>query len=128
MQILSGEAFQTLLLSPDFHFKTEYLKLLKDKASEMLNQWSSDILEVWTEVFALTLAKLVKRDGDTKHCLDCKQVTVKMNDKNQAIKVRIKGALLLGFVAKYDSLGSPDLFEEYFLSEKSRNRLILTIC
>ena len=94
----------------------------------MLNQWSSDILEVWTEVFALTLARLVKRDSDTKHCLDCKQVTVKMNDKNQAIKVRIKGALLFGFVAKYDSLGSPDLFEEYFLSDKSRNRLILTIC
>jgi hypothetical protein len=42
-----------------------------------------------------------------------------MGDRNQTTKVRIKSAVLLGFLAKYDSLGSPELFEKYFLSDAS---------
>jgi len=40
-----------------------------------------------------------------------------MGDRNQAIKVRIKAALLLGFLAKYNSMGCPKIYEEHFLHE-----------
>ena len=52
-----------------------------------------------------------------------------MGDRNQTIKVRIKAAVLLGFLAKYDSLGSPELYEQYFLSDlKQKTRLFSTVC
>jgi hypothetical protein len=38
-----------------------------------------------------------------------------MSDCNQAIKVRIKAASLLGYIAKYNSLGDKELFQVYFL-------------
>ena len=40
-----------------------------------------------------------------------------MSDRNQPIKVRIKGASLIGFIAKYDSLGSSDIYKNFFFAE-----------
>jgi hypothetical protein len=36
----------------------EFLKLLKNEAIQMLSQWSADILEIWTEVYAYTVASI----------------------------------------------------------------------
>ena len=64
-----------------------------------------------------------------KNLEDCKKIVFRMNDRNQSIKVRIKAATLLGFVAKYNSLGSGAVFEEFFLSDKpSRVKLINQVC
>ena len=44
-----------------------------------------------------------------------------MIDRNQTIKVRIKGASLIGLVAKLKSLGSnKEKFEQYFMEKKLR--------
>lgn len=59
MQILTGEAFLTLLKAPGFVFVSKFLDLLKSQAIKMLALWNSDILEVWVEVYAITLSKLV---------------------------------------------------------------------
>lgn len=40
-----------------------------------------------------------------------------MSDRNQTIKVRIKAASLVGQLAKYDSLGDPERFRQFFLSK-----------
>lgn len=34
--------------------------LIKDECIKMLQQWSADILEIWTEVYTLTLSALTK--------------------------------------------------------------------
>ena len=92
----------------------------------MLSQWSADILEIWTEVYTLSLSALTKQrkknsGGDPKDLeaiyLECKQTVMKMSDRNQAIKVRIKAASLVGYLAKYDSVGDPELFDQYFLQK-----------
>ena len=45
----------------------------------------------------------------------------KMIYRNQTIKVRIKGASLIGLVAKLKSLGSnKEKFEQYFMEKKLR--------
>ena len=59
MQILVGESFIVLLKSKGFYFLDQYLIEIKSESLKMLQQWSADILEVWTEVYALVLAKLV---------------------------------------------------------------------
>lgn len=43
-----------------------------------------------------------------------------MMDRNQTIKVRIKAASLLGFLAKYNSLGKSEHFENFFIQNKLR--------
>ena len=62
---------------------------VKAESINMLQQWSADILEIWTEVYTLTLAaltKLKRRSGDTKDLestyLECKQTVQKMSDRN----------------------------------------------
>ena len=97
---------------------------VKAESINMLQQWSADILEIWTEVYTLTLAaltKLEKRSGDTKDLestyLECKQTVQKMSDRNQTIKVRIKAASLVGQLAKYDSIGDPERFRQFFLQK-----------
>ena len=37
-------------------FKDEYLIDLKKDALQMVDQWSTDIVEIWIEVYALVLA------------------------------------------------------------------------
>ena len=43
-----------------------------------------------------------------------------MTDRNQTIKTRVKAASLLGFIAKYNSLSSPEIFEQTFITTKLR--------
>ena len=81
--------------------------MLKDQSLQMLQQWSPDILEIWTEVYALVVSKLVKTGKDfAKTTEECRKTVSRMADRNQAIKVRIKVPGLIGFLAKYDSIGS----------------------
>ncbi len=85
----------------------------------MLAEWSTDILEIWTEVYAMVLSQLQKKtDKRDKYNAACRKTIVHMSDRNQAIKVRIRVAGLLGFLAKYDSMGSVDKYVQLFLSEQ----------
>ena len=84
----------------------------------MLAEWSADILEIWTEVYAIVLSQIQKKtDKGDKYNNSCRKTVVKMSDRNQAIKVRIRVAGLVGFLAKYDSMGSADKYKQFFLSE-----------
>lgn len=84
MQILTGEAFLSLLKAADQVQLTErVLMQIKEQAIAMLQQWSADILEIWAEVYSLTLAGLTKlkrkqTGGDLKELepayLECKQM------------------------------------------------------
>ena len=40
-----------------------------------------------------------------------------MSERNQTIKVRIKAASLVGQLAKFNSLGDPELFQSLFLQK-----------
>ena len=58
--------------------KKEHLNTLNQEAKNMLSVWSADILEIWTEVYSLSLAQLValsSNDADELLRLrtDCKQ-------------------------------------------------------
>jgi hypothetical protein len=55
MQILAGESFLILLKNKEFCFKDKYLVALKDESLKMMKSWSQDILEIWIEVYAITL-------------------------------------------------------------------------
>ena len=94
MCILTGEAFLTLLKSPEFIFVEKYLDLLKIETLKILSLWNFDLLEIWVEVYALVLAKLVKLDrGDLPSLQEeCRKTLIGMAERNQAIKVRIKAA------------------------------------
>ena len=96
----------------------------------MLQQWSTDILDIWTEVYALVLAKLIKDDVDKLNNQDeCRKTVAKMADRNQSIKVRTKVASLLGFLEKYESLGTSDLYKRYFISDsKQKTRIVSVVC
>jgi hypothetical protein len=48
-----------------------------------------------------------------------------MAERNQAVKVRVKSANLLGFLAKYNSLGSPKLYKKSFLDKA---RIVAGVC
>ena len=60
MQILTGEAFLALLKSDEVNLTEKVLLQVKAEAIHMLQQWSADILEIWTEVYTLALAALTK--------------------------------------------------------------------
>lgn len=58
--------------------KKEHLTKLHQEAKNMLCVWSADILEIWTEVYSLSLAQLVAQSSDDEEELtrlrnDCKQ-------------------------------------------------------
>jgi hypothetical protein len=63
LQILAGEAFLTLLKAEGFHFVPQFLDRLRAEAVLMLQLWSSDILEIWTEVYALAIARKTSTTG-----------------------------------------------------------------
>ena len=90
----------------------------------MLQLWSSDILEIWTEVYALAIARKTSTIG-SMDLDECKQTVLKMAERNQAMKVRVKSANLLGFLAKYNSLGSPELYKKSFLGKA---RIVAGVC
>jgi hypothetical protein len=50
----------------------------------MLSQWSADILEIWTEVYALVLSKIVARNLESSKddIEECKKTVYAMMDKN----------------------------------------------
>ena len=100
---------------------------LKKEAIVMLGQWSADILEIWTEVYALTLAKIVEKVGNCSeadgHIDECVRIVQRMTDRNQTIKVRIKAASLLGFLAKFNSLGNAEKFYKLLIANK-----LMAIC
>jgi hypothetical protein len=56
LQILAGESFLVLLRAQNFEILDRFLVEMKDLSLWMLQQWSADILEVWVEVYAMTLA------------------------------------------------------------------------
>lgn len=56
MQILAGEAYLILLKYKQFKFKSEFLLKLKEDSLAMIQQWSNDIIEIWIEVYAITLS------------------------------------------------------------------------
>lgn len=99
-------------------FKEDILEKLRSESSKLIRLWSSDILEIWIEVYALALAeltKLRKKQGsfdeykqETQQ--ECKQLVQKMIDRNQSNKIRIKGATLIGLLAKYSSIGDPEAY------------------
>ena len=62
MQILVGEALLTLLKVEGFIFVNKYLHQLKNVALEMLKLWNADIIEIWVEVYAIVLAKMVREE------------------------------------------------------------------
>lgn len=117
MKMLVGEAFLTLLKSTQIKIQSKFLVLLEQESTKMLAEWSSDILEIWTEVYAIVLAQLNKIEKTEKYNTACRKIVVTMSDRNQAIKVRIQVASLIGFLAKYDSIGSVDKYVQMFLSE-----------
>ena len=109
-------------------FTKSVLFKIKDQSLVMLQQWSADILEIWAEVYSLSLARITqlekqnqKLQGDLSDLdplfQECKQIVQKMSDRNQTIKVRIKAASLVGQLAKFDSLGSPETFRSFFLAK-----------
>jgi hypothetical protein len=60
LQIFCGEAIHTLLKEPSFEFLEEFKPLLLQRSQEMLDLWDSEVLDIWTEVFALAVARLNK--------------------------------------------------------------------
>ena len=96
---------------------------IKIEAIRMLQQWSADILEIWTEVYTMAFSEIVKLNRKQPVAeleslfLECKQTVQKMSDRNQTIKVRLKAASLVGQLAKYDSLGDPERFKSFFLQK-----------
>ncbi len=63
-------------------------------------------------MYALVVSKITKEKyGNVSNAEDCRKTVVQMGDRNQTIKVRIKADVLLGFLAKYDSLSSTELYE-----------------
>lgn len=87
----------------------------------MLQLWSADILEIWVEVYALTLKSLVAnaRENEKAKLQDeCRKKVLAMADRSQSVKVRVKASNLLGFLAEYDSLGSADIFKQYFVVDE----------
>lgn len=99
----------------------------------MLSLWNSDILEIWVEVYALTMSQLIKQEEFKDQVTDlkeeCRKTVITMAERNQTIKVRIKSADLLGFIAKYDSLGCKTTFKTFFIADvNNRNRILSAIC
>jgi len=123
MQILTGEAFLILLKCEQVLLTERVLIQIKIEAIRMLQQWSADILEIWTEVYTMALSEIVKLNRKQPVAeleslfLECKQTVQKMSDRNQTIKVRLKAASLVGQLAKYDSLGDPERFKSFFLQK-----------
>lgn len=83
----------------------------------MIDQWSADVIEIWIEVYALTLKYIVSRQI-TSGALktedfreECKKIVKNMTNQKQMCKVRMKGTSLMGLIAQYDSLGSSQLYE-----------------
>ena len=96
----------------------------------MLGQWSVDILEVWIEVYARSLAQLMRRGVNEQELNssmmkkedelsgaeinnlreECKREVLRITDRNQSMKVRVKAAALIGQLAKHRSLGGDPLF------------------
>ena len=58
---MAGESFLVLLRAQNFEILDRFLVEMKDLSLWMLQQWSADILEVWTEVYAMALAQITKR-------------------------------------------------------------------
>ncbi len=63
----------------------------------------------------MTLARLIERVGYSskeagEYIAECVRIVQRMPDRNQTIKVRIKADSLLGFLAKYHSVGDPERF------------------
>ena len=61
MKIIVGEAFLTLLKCDQITIELQYLVKLETISKEMLNNWNSDILEIWIEVYAIVISKLVNK-------------------------------------------------------------------
>ena len=99
--------------------KKEHLNTLNQEAKNMLGVWSADILEIWTEVYSLSLAQLVAQSSEDADELlrlrnDCKHQLTAMSEGNQPIKVRIKAASMLGQVAELDALGDSKTYLNFF--------------
>ena len=59
----------------------------------MLNNWNADMLEIWIEVYAIVISKIIKKKSlNTKVLEECRNKVANMSDRNQTIKVRIKVA------------------------------------
>ena len=76
----------------------------------MLSLWSEDILEVWTEVYAVASGCLIKVQSKLQVQQECRNTMNMMSEGNQPIKVRIKAARLLGQMAQFDSVGDGQIY------------------
>ena len=94
----------------------------------MLNNWNTDMLEIWIEVYAIVISKIVNKKGVNKSEVldDCKQKVTTMSDRNQTIKVRIKVAQFVGLLAKYKAFGNSTQFEIMIL--KSTKKIFNILC
>lgn len=50
-----------------------------------------------------------------------------MADRTQSVKVRVKAANLLGFLAKYDSMGSAVTFKHFFIADEQKRTRIVSL-
>lgn len=62
----------------------EFLVQIKNESLKMLSCWSADILEIWTEVYAMVLSQIVTRnlDSNKDDIFECKKTVYTMMDKN----------------------------------------------
>lgn len=107
--------------------------MLKKETLQMLSLWNTDILEIWVEIYAIIMSKLIKleefQEQSTVLKEECRKAVITMAERNQAAKVRIKAANLLGLLAKYDSLGCKQTFKNYFIADSNnRARILSAIC
>jgi hypothetical protein len=85
MKIIVGEAFLTLLKCNQITIELQYLIKLDTISKDMLNNWNTDMLEIWIEVYAIVISKIVNKknvNNQFKILDDCKNKVSTMSDRN----------------------------------------------